>query len=140
MNRSNFRGQAPGVRPSLTGGPGYTDAAVRPRAFRMQEPGSNIPVRPTISSGGTTHEAGTVSSTDASTSNNAAAASAAFTEHPRVDPATQCYDESSWWSPVMQQLGAMGYDDGYHEGTYQGFGSGSGSGWLCQPLPNSWVG
>ena len=119
MNRGNFRGQAPNIRPSITGGPGYADAAVRPRAFRMQEQGSNVPVRPASATHpGTFQGAGTASpSNDASNNAAAAADAAAATEHPRTNPGAQCYDESGWWSPGMQQLGAMGYDDGY-DGTY----------------------
>ena len=48
----------------------------------------------------------------------AAAAASATMEHPRTDPAAQCYEENgSWWSPGMPAVAAMGYDDEY-EGTY----------------------
>ena len=120
QNRGNFRGPAPSIRPSLTGGVGYVNRPVRPTSFRMQEPGSNIPVRASSAiqpSGGTAPVAVQSSGPTTTPTAAAAASAAAAIEHPRADPAAQCYEEPSWWSPGMQEMGAMGYDEGY-EGTY----------------------
>ena len=111
QSRGNYRGPAPQIRPSLTGGPGFADRPIRPTVNRMQTPDPHAPAATSTSEA----QAGTPSATSDPSGGNAAAA--AFIEHPRADPATQCYDEAGWWSPAMQQLGAMGYDDTY-DGAY----------------------
>ena len=119
--RGGFRGPSAAIRPSLTGGPGYVNAPARPNSYRMQEPGSSIPVRPAPSHPSTgTGVAAAPSNTAAQPEKpaDAAAATSATMEHPRTDPAAQCYEETaSWWSPGMPAVAAMGYDDEY-EGTY----------------------
>ena len=121
--RGGFRGPTASIRPSLTGGSGYVNNAVNPTGFRMQEPGSSTPVRP-VTQPRTPMQQGmsvvpTPGSASATTTDaNAAAAASAAPDYQQADASAHAqYEEPSWWSPGMQSLGAMGYDESY-DGTY----------------------
>ena len=125
-NRGGYRGGPRGfaapIRPSLTGGAGYVDNTVRPTSYRMQEPGSQNPVRPVTGVRLSRPESANANPTPNPAVVPAAApaadvnAAAATSDQHHADPNAH-YEEPSWWSPGMESIGAMGYDESYN-GTY----------------------
>ena len=128
QGRGMFRGSRP-VHPSITGGVGYVQNNVQPSQYRMQEPGSQIPVRPATASNGTTPidpaeemegaqaKPNEIAATKAVGTEMPQGATAAAADngigHPRTDQGQQGY---GWWSPGMPVMGVAGYDES-HENT-----------------------
>ena len=110
--RGGFQAGVRGIQPSLTGGAGYVNNQVQPQNFRMQSPGSNVPVRPAAAATTTTQPPTTTPTPTPAAALAATAepemmgASGGEAAHPRMDPDQQAYQ---WWSPAMEEMPVTGY-------------------------------
>ena len=95
---------------------------VQPVRYRMQEPCSNVPVRPAATVSADSHVTATPTAAAMAPGENnlpaphdaaTAAAAASDVDASAADPSQLVYEEPGWWSPGMEMMGAAGYGSSY---------------------------
>ena len=107
------------IRPSMTGGVGFVNNTVQPTSYRMEDYGSNVPVKPATTTPATetptTQPSSSVAAMEASSA--VAKEESATDTFPKELIAMAAAQGYELWSPGMETSSASGYEEG-HDGQY----------------------